>query len=160
RIVVPEVYSLYLRGRFYFNQGTKDSVDRAVRNFKQAIHFDPEFAHGYAGLANCYNAQAEHRWVRTGQVSLLAKTAAARALEIDPSIGEAHAALGLVLTNHYWQFANAENEFKRAITLNPSYAPAHHWYATMLSYTGRLEDAYEEEKQALLYNPYSPTINI
>jgi len=160
RTVNPDSYSRYLQGQFYLNRPTPDSVDRAVRSFKQAVHVDPEFALGYAGLADCYNMQADQRWTPPGLAVSQAKTAAVKALEIDPSIGEAHAALAHVLAEHYWEFATAENEFKRAITLNPSYAPAHHWYARMLLHTRRYEEAYEEEKQALEHDPYSAATNI
>ncbi len=160
RTVNPDAYSRYLEGRFNLNHSTQVSVDRAVRSFKQAVHIDPEFALGYAGLADCFNIQVDQRWTTPGLAVSQAKTSAVKALEIDPSIGEAHAALAHVLAEHYWEFATAENEFKRAITLNPSYAPAHHWYGTMLLHTRRYEEAYQEEKQALEYDPHSPAINI
>ncbi len=160
RTVNPDAYSRYLGGRFNLNHPTRVSVDRAVRSFKQAVHIDPEFALGYAGLADCFNIQADQRWTAPGLAASQAKTSAVKALEIDPSIGEAHAALANVLAEHYWEFATAENEFRRAITLNPSYTRAHHWYATMLLHTRRFEEAYQEEKQALLYDPHSPPVNI
>jgi adenylate cyclase len=160
RTVNPDAYSLYLKGQFNIDQATRDSIDRAVRCLKQAVHVDPEFAMGYSGLADCYNIQADRYWAPPGLAVSLAKTSSTKALEIDPSIGEAHAALGLALSRHYWEFATAENEFKRAITLSPSYAPAHHWYSEMLLYTRRFDESYEEEKQALLHDPYSPRVNM
>jgi len=155
--VNPEAYTLYLKGRFYWNERTEE-MNNAVSCFQKAISIDPEFAHAYSGLADCYNNLADYEWMAPSQAGPLAKDLSTKALEIDQSLAEAHASLGFTLMNHFWNFADAEREFKLAIELRPSYAPAYHWYA-LLFYLRRLEDARSQEELALDIDPYSRAVN-
>jgi len=158
--VNPEAYTLYLKGRFYWNERTEENMNKAVKCFQQAVNIDPEFALAYSGLADCYNTFADHEWMAPGRAGPLAKRFSTKALEIDHSLAEAHASLGFTLMNHYWDFVGAEEEFKVAIELRPSYAPAYHWYALLLFYLRRFEDACLQEEQAVDIDPYSRAVNI
>jgi serine/threonine-protein kinase len=160
RAVNPDAYEAYLRGRFEWNQRTKESLTRAVADFTQAIALDPTYAPAHAALADCYN-QFGTQMVGTGSPRDFrpqAAAAAVQALQIDPYSAEAHAALGYV--RHYdWQWAEAEREFRRAIELNPSYPLAHLWYANLLMSRRRLDDALREVKLAQDLDPFSLVVN-
>jgi len=153
----PEAYELYLKGRFYLNQRTYAEIDKSTEYFQRCIEKDPGFALGYAGLADSYLANT----IRSPQdFDPKAKAAAARALELDGDLAEAHAALGAEKADFEYDWPGAEREFKRAIELNPNYAEAHFRYA--LSYLmpqGQSENAIAEMKKALQLDPFSPIYN-
>ncbi len=153
----PEAYELYLKGRFYLNQRTYAEIDKSTEYFQRCIEKDPGFALGYAGLADSYLANT----IRSPQdFDPKAKAAAARALELDGELAEAHAALGAEKADFEYDWPGAEREFKRAIELNPNYAEAHFRYA--LSYLmpqGQSENAIAEMKKALQLDPFSPIYN-
>ncbi|HKN71382.1 MAG TPA: tetratricopeptide repeat protein [Terriglobales bacterium] len=153
----PEAYELYLKGRFYLNQRTYAEIDESTEYFQRCIEKDPGFALGYAGLADSYLANT----IRSPQdFDPKAKAAAARALELDGDLAEAHAALGAEKADFEYDWPGAEREFKRAIELNPNYAEAHFRYA--LSYLmpqGQSENAIAEMKKALQLDPFSPIYN-
>ncbi len=153
-----EAYTLYLKGRYYWNERTEEGNKMVSRYFEEATKKDPKFALAYVGLADCYNIFSDYRWMPPGEALPKAKSFALRALEMDDGLAEAHASLGLVLCNHDWDFDAAEREFKRAIELNPSYASAHQWYAIFLVFMRRDLDAYDEIKRASELDPLSPII--
>jgi TolB-like protein/DNA-binding winged helix-turn-helix (wHTH) protein/Flp pilus assembly protein TadD len=152
RTVDPEAYEAYLKGRFYWNKRTADSMPKAALYFEQAINKDPGYGAAYSGLADCNSGLAWHGFKSSADVLPKAYAAAQKAVEIDPHSAEAHASLALVL-DHKWDWAGAEVEFKRALELNPQYANAHHWYGDYLSIQGRHDEALAEAKRALELDP-------
>ncbi len=160
RTVNPEAYTLYLKGRFYWDERTKESVNKALKYFEQALKIDAKFALAYSGLADCYNIYGNYTWMAPGRAGPLARGFSLKALEIDENLAEAHASLALVLMNHSWDFVSAERELKRAIEIRPNFAMAYHWYADLLIYLRRFEEALLQEKLAVDIDPYSRVINM
>jgi serine/threonine-protein kinase len=154
-----EAYQDYLKGRYYWNKRTGEDIKRAIDYFNQAIEKDPSYALAYVGLADCYIVIPNYSDVSTQEAYIKAKAAATKALEIDDSLAEAHTSLGGIKSDFEWDFAGAEKELKRALTLNPNYATAHHWYAQFLSTMGRHDEAIAEIKRAQSLDPLSLIIN-
>jgi len=154
-----DAYQDYLKGRYYWNKRTGDDLKRAIDYFNQAVTKDPGYALAYAGLADCYIVIPNYSDVSTQEAYAKGKAAALKALELDDSLAEAHTSLGGIKSDYEWDYAGAENEVKRALTLNPNYATAHHWYAQMLSPMGRHEEALAEIKKAQSLDPLSLIIN-
>jgi serine/threonine-protein kinase len=154
-----EAYQDYLKGRYYWNKRTGEDIKRAIDYFNQAIERDPTYALAYVGLADCYIVIPNYSDVSTQEAYIKAKAAATKALEIDDSLAEAHTSLGGIKSDFEWDFAGAEKELKRALTLNPNYATAHHWYAQFLSTMGRHDEAIAEIKRAQSLDPLSLIIN-
>jgi len=155
----PEAYQLYLQGRFYWNRRTAGGVGKAIEYFQQAIVKDPNYALAYSGLADCYYSLARNTAVLSPkEAGAKARQAAEKALEIDPSLGEAHASMGLVFLIFEWDFANADREFHRAIELDPSYPAVHSWYSELLSATGRYSEAIPEARKAVDLEPFTPIL--
>jgi serine/threonine protein kinase/tetratricopeptide (TPR) repeat protein len=155
-----EAYQLYLKGRYFWNKRTAEGLKKSIEYFKQAIELDPNYALAYAGLADAYVLFPGYS-VATPQESYPeAKKAALRALELDDSLAETHAALGLELFAYEWKAAESSREFKRALELNPNYATAHHWYGNqILLYTGKFDEAIAEMKRAQELDPLSLIVN-
>ena len=156
--VDPGAFALYLKGRYFWNERTKENVEKAQKYFEQAVKLDPDFALAYSGLADCYSILADFQWMAPSKAGPLARHFSMKALSIDENLAEAHASLALTLMNHFWDFSGAERELERAIELRPNYAPAYHWYATMLGIYLRWPDAYSVEKRAAEIDPYSRII--
>jgi TolB-like protein/DNA-binding winged helix-turn-helix (wHTH) protein/Flp pilus assembly protein TadD len=157
----PEAYESYLKGRYFWNQRTGDGLKKAVDYFNQAIARDPNYAAAYSGLADTYALLGDWEYaVMTPKEAMpRALSAARRALELDDSLGEAHASLAFCLEGFNWDLAAADKEFQQAIELNPGYATAHHWYAWHLSLIGRNSEAIAEMKKAENLDPVSPVVN-
>ena len=155
----PDAYTLYLKGRFYWNERTQQSVNKALKCFEKAAAIDDEFALAYSGLADCYNLLAGFDWMAPDRAYPLAKSFSTKALEIDESLAEAHASLAVTLRNQLWDFRSAERELRRAIELRPSYAPAYHWLAGVVGSLGRIEEALTCEETGVQIDPYSPIVN-
>lgn len=152
----PDAYKLYLQGRYYWNKRTPQEIAKAIDYFEQAIALDPNYALAYSALADCYAVDSSPVKGEERDPKLLA--AANKALAIDASLGEPHAALANVSWNaHDW--AAAENEFKKAIELNPNYATARQWYGEMLTRLGRHNEAIEQITRARDLEPLSIVIN-
>jgi TolB-like protein/Tfp pilus assembly protein PilF len=155
----PEAYKLYLKGRFYWNKRTAESLKQAVEFYKQAIEIDPKYALAYSGLAESYVLFPQFSISLPKDSLPQAKAAALRALELDDSLAEAHTALGEYLNYFEWDRAGAEKEFRRAIELNPNYATAHNWLGIdLLAPTKRFDEAIAELKRAEELDPLSPMI--
>lgn len=150
-----EARELYLRGRFFWNQRTPQSFDRAVDLFNQAIAKAPDFAPAYAGLADTYALVAGYGLVPQSDVVPKARAAAARAAALDDTLAEAHTSLALISQNYDWDFAAAEREYRRALALDPAYATAHHWYGELLGFLGRFDEAFKEFDRARELDPLS-----
>ena len=152
----PEAYQDYLKGRFWWSKATEDGVNRGIGYFQQAIAKDPNYALAYAGLADSYTLLAGLAVARPREAFPKAEAAAAKALEIDNSLSEAHAARGFILGVYEWDLPGAEKEFRRAIELNPNNSNAHHIFGIILVHAGRLDEALNEEKRAVELDPLSP----
>jgi TolB-like protein/DNA-binding winged helix-turn-helix (wHTH) protein/Flp pilus assembly protein TadD len=161
KVVNPEAYESYLKGRYFWNKRTADGLKAARAYFNQAIEEDPKYAQAYSGLADTYALLGDWQYavMTPKEVFPKAKAAAIKALELDSTLGEAHNSLAFVLDGFDWDFDSAGKEFRRAIELNPSYATAHHWYAWHLSLLGRLDEAIAEMKKAQNLDPLSLIIN-
>ena len=153
-----EAYQAYLKGRFLWNQRTDESVNAGIAHFKRAVESDPGYAPAYVGLADSYIVLDNFGTYRPKVVYPMAKAAALRALEIDDTLGDAHASLAQVKANYDWDWAGAESAYLTAIELRPGYANAHHWYALYLSTTGRFDQALVEIRRAQELDPLSPII--
>jgi TolB-like protein/Flp pilus assembly protein TadD len=161
KVVNPQAYESYLKGRYFWNKRTADSLKIALAYFKQAIEEDPNYAKAYSGLADTYALLGDWQYaVMTPKEAFpKAKAAAIKALELDNTLGEAHNSLAFVLDGFDWDLDAGGKEFKRAIELNPGYATAHHWYAWHLSLLGRFDDAIIEMRKAENLDPLSLIIN-
>jgi TolB-like protein/DNA-binding winged helix-turn-helix (wHTH) protein/Flp pilus assembly protein TadD len=161
KVVNPEAYVSYLKGRYFWNKRTADSLKVALAYFNQAIEEDPKFAQAYSGLADTYALLGDWQYaVMTPKEALpKAKAAAIKALGLDGALGEAHNSLAFCLDGFDWDFDSAGREFRRAIELNPGYATAHHWYAWHLSLLGRYDSAIAEMRKAENLDPLSLVIN-
>lgn len=155
-----EAYQLYLRGRYFWNKRTGADLKKGVDYFNQAIGKDPNYALAYAGLADAYVLLSGFGAASPKDSLPQAKAAAQKALELDNTLGEAHASLGQALFAYDFNFAEANREFRRAIELNPNYATAHQWFGQSgLAPLGQFDDAIAEMKRALELDPLSVIIN-
>jgi serine/threonine-protein kinase len=155
-----EAYQLYLQARYHLNQRTGSGVRKSIEFFQQATERDPNFALAYAGLADAYNLSNVLGIQSPRESSPEAKAAATKALVLDPRLGEAHAALGLVKSHYDYDFPAAQRDFLKAIELNPNYSNAHLFYAgAYLSVLGRHQEAIAEMKKALDLDPLSLPLN-
>lgn len=154
-----EAYHLYLKGRYFWNKRTADGILQSFDYFKKAIDIDPAFAVAYAGLADAYALGVWQDSLPQKEYIPLAKAAALSALQIDDTVGEAHASLGFVRFWYEWDFKGAEAAFQRAIELSPNNATAHHWYGEFLVLMGRSEEGFKELKLAQDADPLSLIIN-
>lgn len=160
RPVNPKAHDDYLKGRYLCDKDTREGLDKAIQYFQQAIEEAPTDPFAYAGLADCYVVWGWAGDIFAGdpsprEIMPKARDAALRALQLDEHLAEAHTALADVelIFNHNW--SGAEREFKRAIELNPSYSPAHAWYAHYLVAMGRVDEATAEARRSLELDPFS-----
>jgi TolB-like protein/DNA-binding winged helix-turn-helix (wHTH) protein/Flp pilus assembly protein TadD len=161
RVVNPEAYESYLKGRFFWNKRTADGLRVALAYFNQAIEEDPKYAQAYSGLADTYALLGDWQYavMTPAQANPKAKAAALKAVELDSALGEAHNSLAFVLDGFDWDLDAGGKEFQRAIELNPGYATAHHWYAWHLGLLGRYDQAIVEMRKAESLDPLSLIIN-
>ncbi len=151
-----QAYHLYLKGRFYWNKRQEEDLYKALGFFEQAIEIDQNYAPAYAGMADAYIMLGEHGAAPPGSIVQKARTAACRALEIDGRLAEAHVSLGAVCGLYEWNWAEAEQHYRRALELNSSYPTAHHWYGyDYLAPLGRIADALAELERAHQLDPLS-----
>jgi TolB-like protein/Flp pilus assembly protein TadD len=162
RLVDPEAYQDYLRGRYFWNKRTTDSLNRARDYFRQAIDKDPSYAPAHSGLADAYAVLGSTGYdvMPPKDAMPRAKAAAMNALQIDERLAEAHAALGYVHLVYEWDWNTAERELTRAIELNPSYATAHQWRGELFMALSRPEHATASFKRALELDPLSIPCNL
>lgn len=155
--VNPEAYEYYLKGRYFWNQRTDDGLRRAIEYFEKAIDKDPLDARSYSGLADAYVLAGSY--LPPQEANAKARAAAKKALELNPSLAEAHVSLGLVGPDGTWDWAGRERELLRGIALNPNYSTGHHWYGDgYLSPMCRLDEALAEMRKAEKLDPLSPII--
>jgi serine/threonine-protein kinase len=161
RSVLPAAYDAYLRGRHAWDKRSETDLHEAIRFFQESIDADPTYAPAYAGMADSYAQLGYGSYISPEDAFPRARAAARKALELDPSLTEAHASLGYALMYYDWNFSGAEAEFKRAIELNSNYAIAHQWYAYLLTAMERpFSEAENEIATAKNLDPLSVPINI
>jgi DNA-binding winged helix-turn-helix (wHTH) protein/Tfp pilus assembly protein PilF/TolB-like protein len=157
--VNDQAYQLYLRGRYCWNRRTEEGLRQSIDYFRQSIAADPNYALAYAGLADSYALLASFS-VESGRAAIPdARAAALSAIQLDPTLAEPHASLGMIYFFTDWNGPAAEGEFERAIALNPNYATAHHWYALDLAAMGRFPQALYEIRRAQALDPLSLIID-
>ena len=153
----PEAYDAYLRGRYEYAKRDGDALQKSIELFQHAISSDPNFAPAYAGLADSYIALSTY-YRPPREVMSLARQAAQRALAIDDESADAHSSLGWIEFSYDWDWVSAEHHIRRAIALNPSYAPAHSAYSGLLARLDRPSEAIAEMKMARQLDPLSLSI--
>jgi TolB-like protein/Tfp pilus assembly protein PilF len=154
-----EAYRLYLKGRYHWNKRNPEGLQKAVECFRQALDKDPAYSLAYAGLADTYPYLSFFHVVPPRVAMPKAKTAAAKALEIDDHLAEAHVSLGYVSFTYDGDWSTAGKHFEQALALNPAYAGAHTFYAFYLSSLGQSEEALAVAKRALDRDPASPAVS-
>ncbi len=159
RLVNPEAYQAYLRGRLHWNKRTEEGMRKGLELFERALDKDPSYALSHAGVAECYNMMGFWGVAAPHEVSPKAKAAASKSLEIDENLAEGHAARAWVQFAYAWDWPGAESELQRAIELNPGYATAHQWYSHLLVYQGRVAEALAEVQRTLELDPLSLIMN-
>ena len=161
KTVTPDAYEAYLKGRYFWNKRTGESLKKAIDYFSHAIAADPNYAEAYSGLADSYalSGDWEYGVLPPQDAFRQARAAATKALALDDSLGEAHTSLAFAFDLYGWDWAAAEKEYKRAIELNPGYATAHHWYAWHLLVMGRNSEGIFELRRAESLDPLSLIIS-
>jgi len=157
--ISTEAYTLYLKGRHYWNERSKEGVTKAIEYFKQALKLDPNYALGYSGLADCHLILAQWGFEDPSTNFQKAEALVTKALELDRNLAEAHAALAAIFFYFEYDQARAEEEFRRAIELRPNYSTGHQWYHLFLLCHGRWEESYAEIVKALELDPFSLIMN-
>jgi len=159
RIVQPEAYGLYLKGRYAFYQYTSEGWQRAVEHFTRAIDRDPTFASAYSGLADTYVVAGAYDAIPADEALTRGKAAAAKALALDDRLAGAHYALATAHTWYDWDWPGAEREFRRALELDPNDALGRNWYGGYLSLRRRHQEAIAEHERARDLDPQSLIVN-
>jgi len=156
----PEAQSEYLIGRFQWRKRTTDGLLQAVEHFQRAVDLDPNYARGWAGVADAVGLLPYFgiRHIPKAAAYDRAEQAARRALELDSTLAEGWASLCQVLQNGRWDWENAERACRRAVALDPDYATAHQWLGEVLLATGRLDEAVTAVARGAELDPFSPII--
>lgn len=150
-----EAYELYLKGRFHWNKRTKDDLGKSIAFFENAVKSDANFALAYAGMAEAFQLYGEYGGMSSAEAFEKSRQAANKALEINPSLAEAHNSLAYTLAFYDWNWTEAEKEFQKAIELNPNYPTARQWYGEFLLVFGRFEESLNQIQQAQQLDPTS-----
>ena len=153
-----EAYSLYLKGRYFWNRRTPAALRKGIEFFEQAVALDPQFALAYTGLADSFHILAVYGVVPATQAYPPARVAAEQALALNDQLAESHVSMSYVWLCYDWAWEKAERGFRRAIELSPGSAPAHHWLAWTLLIVGRFDAASAEARLAAELDPLSPVI--
>jgi len=155
----PQAFQFYVKGRYFWNKRTQETARKAIEYFQQAIELDPNYALAYVGIADSYIIIGVYSALPPNDAFPKAKEMALKALEIDNSLAEAHTSLAYVKFRYEWDWTGAEDEYRRAIELNPNYATAYQWAALNLAANGRLDEAISQMRRAEELDPLSPIIN-
>ena len=154
----PDAYEDYLKGRYHWNTRTDEGIKKAIGYFEDAIRKDSNYAAAYSGLADTYLTLYDYELISFDESTSKAKAAAQRALKLNENLAEAHNSLAHI-DLHEWKWKSAEEGFRRAITLDPSYILAHHWYALCLTAMGKTNEAVTQMEKARELDPLSSRIN-
>lgn len=154
-----EAYNLYLRGRFEWHKRTEAGMRNAVMYLTQATRRAPNYARAHAGLGDAYAVLGFYDYLPPRTAFPNAKSAALRALALDPTLAEAHSTLGYVALYHEWNWQEAERQFRRSIELDARYSTAHQWYANFLTAMGRFDEGVREMRLAQDIDPLSLIAN-
>jgi TolB-like protein/Tfp pilus assembly protein PilF len=157
--VDPEAYDAYLKGRYYFYQRRGDALRKGVQCFEHAIEKDPTYAAAYAGLADCLSLLGWWAFVPPAEGCGKARELALKAIQRDPSLGEAHGSLAWATVHYDYDFALAEAEYRKCIELSPRHPTGHEWFGIYLTMVGRPEEGFEVLKTAIRLDPFVPIIN-
>lgn len=157
RRVDPVAVDLYIQGRYWWDKRGPGLL-KSIGIFQSALDRDPTFALAYSGIADAYVQLGYGSLLRPDDAFPKARAAAARALQLDSSLAEPHATLGLVKMYYDWDWVGAEREFRRALTLNPRYATAHEWYGLFLAAMGRFGEAREHVHRAQVLEPLATAV--
>ncbi len=158
RSIDPRTHELYLRGRHLWNKRTEDGMRKGIQSFEQALERDPNYAAAYDGVSDAYTMLACRGVMRSTEAFHKAKMAARQALQIDPELGEAYASLAHVRL-HDWDWVGLEEDFKRALELNPGHAIAWYWYAEYLMAMGRVDESIATARNAQQMDPVNPLLS-
>jgi tetratricopeptide (TPR) repeat protein len=150
-----EAMNLYLRGRYYWNKRTRDGLLRSLEQYELSLQQDSAFPLAYAGLADTYALLGGSGYLPPKEAYEKAKLEALRALELDPTLAEAHCSLATVMYRFEWDWEGAEREFRLALQHNPGYVTAHHWFGVYLVLMERFEEGLAEVEKALELDPLS-----
>jgi TolB-like protein len=157
--VDPEAYDAYLKGRYYFYQRRGDALRNGVHCFEHAIEKDPTYAAAYAGLADCLSLLGWWAFVPPAEGCGKARELALKAIQLDESLGEAHASLAWATVHYDYDWAVAEREYRKCIELSPRHATGHQWFGLYLSMIGHNQEGFEVLKTAIRLDPFVPIIN-
>jgi serine/threonine protein kinase len=152
-----EAYQHYVKGRFYLEQRTRESLQKAVDEFNQAVASDPNYAQAFASVAKAYTILFDRDWISRDEASAKILAAAQRAIAINPTLGEAHADLAVLKENN-WNWAEAEAEYRKALELDPNDSTVHHWHSVLLENLGRFPEALAEIEKAKALDPAAPQL--
>ncbi len=155
-----EAYDLYLRGRYFLNKRTTESIRKGQMLFEQAVAKDPRFAQGHAGIADSYIGLAKIGAITPGEAETRAWSEVSSALEIDGSLVEGLVSRGILLTDFEWNWPAGETDYRKALELDPNSALGHFWYARNLAQVGRLDEALQEIGAAQRQDPLAPIIRV
>ncbi|MEO7653319.1 MAG: tetratricopeptide repeat protein, partial [Bryobacteraceae bacterium] len=154
-----EAYNLYLKGRYHWNKRTGEGLKRSAEYFRKAIVLEPGFALAYAGVSDAYSLLADYGLLTPVEAMPEAKAAASKAIDLDPTLAEAYSSLAFISSHFDWNWAQAEEYYRRAMELNPGYSTAHHWFSLdYLAMLGRFEEAFAEIRIARQLDPLSTII--
>ncbi len=156
RVIDPRAYEAYLRGRFHWNRRTETEMRRGIAQFEQAIAIDPDYPQPYVGIADSYNLLGDMNAMLPHEAAAKSKAALARALELDPELGEAHTSLGSLQMFYDWDWKAARKSYDKALALQPGYPTAHQWYAELLSALGEFDRGIDEARRAYEMDPQAP----
>lgn len=157
KAVNPEAYQSYLKGRFALQHRTRIDAEQAINYFEQTIQLDPSYAAAYSGIADAYIALGTI-YSPPREVMPKAKAAALKALNLNDSLAEAHASLAVIMTSYEYDQKSAEEEYKRAVELNPGNAEIHMRFGVFFTATGRVDEARAQMKVARDLDPLSPGV--
>jgi TolB-like protein/Flp pilus assembly protein TadD len=158
RLVTPTAYEAYLKGRYFWNQRTPESLKRSIAYFEQAIRIDRSYALAHVALAQAYTVMVADGFQSPRELVPKAMQAVRQALKLDAELGEAHATLAFLMFIHELDFAGAEQRFRSALSLSPSDSTARHWYGLLLLYQRRFDESLQELQKAQGLDPLAPII--
>jgi TolB-like protein/DNA-binding winged helix-turn-helix (wHTH) protein len=160
RQVDPRAYEALLKGYFFDQQLTPEGEQKSLQYFQQAAELDPNFARAYVGIARSYDILANWQAMPAAEAASAADAAEAKALELEPDLGEAYAGRAWTLMMHHWDFPGAESDFRHALELDPGNSTSHEGYAFYLVATGRFDEGLEEGKRARALDPLNLVVNL